>query len=302
MKHIGEVTKEVQKRVNKILAGSKTQDLTSTRDYSEKEDKCPDCNGMGYLVAEDGWTVLLGADDRPLECHCQKKKNVQQRMRAAMIPDEFFDARLDSYERSNHTQEALYTAIITYLKEIDQFMKLKPSKRPKQNSIGFVAEIGEQRFKQIHNFEEQQAAKMKYNSFGLGKTHLQIAAAKEMIKRGYSVLVVSDVLLMEELMQAKMADDRSASFFKLLGQVINAEILVWDDIGKSNPTEARKSAYFTIINERYKARRPIIYSSNECTATLPDRIGDGAFSRLMGMSRGHIYRVKGPDYRIGGNL
>jgi DNA replication protein DnaC len=71
-----------------------------------------------------------------------------------------------------------------------------------------------------------------------------------------------------------------------------------DDIGKTNPTKAKRSMYFHIINERYKAQRPIIYSSNEDAESLTDRIGDASASRLLGMSRGRIVRVEGPDYRL----
>lgn len=141
-----------------------------------------------------------------------------------------------------------------------------------------------------------------YNSFGLGKTHLQIGAAKELINRGHPVLIVSDVMLMDELAQARAADDGSAEFNRILRQVIQYDVLVWDDIGKSNPSEFKRSMYFQIINERYKARRPILFSSNEDMETLADRIGDGALSRLFGMARGRIYRVEGPDYRLTGGI
>lgn len=298
----------VAHRIQKILAekraaSSQAATMTNSRGSLEKEvDKCPECKGMGYLIAEDGWTVLLGPDNRPLVCKCQKQKLTKERMRAAMIPDEFVDAELDNYEVTNPAQETLYNAIISYLNDFEQLMGVKAEERSRQNSIGFIAKFGEQKFKMIRDYKEQAQAKRMHNNFGLGKTHLQVAAAKELIKRGHSVLIVSDVVLMDELMMAKRADDQGASYFKLLGQVINAQVLVWDDIGKSSPSEARKSTYFQIINERYKARRPILFSSNEDVETLGDRIGDGALSRLLGMSRGRLYRVEGPDYRLTGGV
>lgn len=99
-------------------------------------------------------------------------------------------------------------------------------------------------------------------------------------------MVISDVVLLDELMAAKQIRDGGLEANRILGSVIHAPILVWDDIGKSNPTDAKEKAYFHIINERYKAQRPILYSSNEDVETLEDRIGPGATSRLLGMSKG----------------
>lgn len=245
------------------------------------------------MLKDDGWTVQTDSNG-PVVCECTQKKHAQERLQAAMIPDEFKNARLDRYKRTDEHQQILYQGIVEYLKA---FRDIKNTTR---NSIGFIAKFGEQRLREIRNRDERARLKRKHNNFGLGKTHLQIAAAKHLIAQGHGVLVVSDVALMDELMQAKMIGDGGEEYNRIFGAVVRTPVLVWDEIGKSNPTESKLAMYFQIINERYKAQRPILYSSNEDPETLEDRIGHGATSRLLGMSRGRIYRVEGPDYRLTG--
>lgn len=209
-----------------------------------------------------------------------------------MIPDEFKEATFTGYQIKNEAHRKLFDAADEYVRNFEQFHKTS------SNSLGFIAVYGEQKLKALPT-QQRMEMKRKHNNYGLGKTHLQIAIAKQLIKIGVSVLVVSDVALMDELMAARQIDDKSV-FANRIHAIINVPVLVWDDIGKANPTEAKRSMYFQIINERYKAQRPILYSSNEDVETLSDRIGDAAASRLLGMSMGRIVRVEGPDFRLTG--
>ena len=78
----------------------------------------------------------------------------------------------------------LYETIVKYLRNFEEI------KGTKQNSLGFIATFGELRIKQLEPSKRAQA-KREHNSFGLGKTHLQVAA-KYLMKQGYSVLLISD--------------------------------------------------------------------------------------------------------------
>lgn len=163
-------------------------------------------------------------------------------------------------------------------------------------SLGFLATVGEQTLRQISDGAKRRRMRARHNNMGVGKSHLQMAIAKAFIQQGIAVLVISDVVFMDELMQQKASS--APAFHEQINQVADIPVLVWDDLGKSNSSEAKKSAYFRIIDERYRNKKPILFSSNEDTETLEDRIGDAAASRLLGMSR--IYTVEGPDYRIVG--
>ena len=117
-----------------------------------------------------------------------------------MIPEEFAQARFDSYQQETEKQKLLYGTIVKYLRNFEEI------KGTKQNSLGFIATFGELRIKQLEPSKRAQA-KREHNSFGLGKTHLQVAAAKYLMKQGYSVLLISDGTFMDDLIAAKMMND-----------------------------------------------------------------------------------------------
>lgn len=260
--------------------------MTCTQD-SLKESiqyNCPKCKDTGLIV--NGWDAV--------ECSCNEQRKLNARMKNAMIPEEFENARFDNYKRDIPVRQVLYESMVSYLKVFEQI------KDTSVNSIGFIAVFGEQKLREIKNKAMRAELKKKHNNFGLGKTHLQVAAAKWLIKRGYPVLMVSDVTLMADLSAAKAYSDEGEELNRILGAVIQAPVLVWDDIGKAKSTETRLDLYYEIINARYKARRPIIFSSNEDQETLTEKIGDAAASRLFGMSKDFLYAVEGPDYRLSG--
>ena len=68
-------------------------------------------------------------------------------------------------------------------------------------------------------------------------------------------------------------------------------------LGKSKHTESREEMYYEIINERYKRKAPIIFSSNEDEYTLPEKIGFAAADRLLGMANHYLIEVEGESYR-----
>jgi len=215
-----------------------------------------------------------------------------------MIPDEFTNANFKNYQQFDDIQKQMYDTTLEYLKHfrMDDEDNQKNKTIPYQN-FGLVAVFGEQRLKELPP-SERSAMKQKHNNFGIGKTHLQIALAKHLIKEGFNVLVVSDVVFIEELMQAKMMKDEGETYNRLLHNTLTADVLIWDDIGKVNWTEARERMYYTIINERYRKQKPIVFNSNEDRGTLAEKIGYAAASRLIGQAEAFLIEAEGTDYRL----
>ncbi|QHT63892.1 ATP-binding protein [Paenibacillus lycopersici] len=212
-----------------------------------------------------------------------------------MIPEEFEQATFDLYRTDTSVQANMLKCMRRYLDRFEDLLKQQ------QNGFGFLAAFGEARLREMRG-EARARAKAQHNNFGLGKTHLQIAAAKELLRRGYTVFCISDVAFMDELSRARAYNDDGAVVSRLLESAIRADVLVWDDIGKAKPSEYRLDMYYQVINERYKAKRPIVFSSNEDSETLTERIGDAAASRLLGMARGNTFAVEGKDFRLTGGI
>jgi DNA replication protein DnaC len=260
----------------------------------EDEFECPKCKDTEFVFYknEQGYEFA-----RP--CDCRERKSWKRRFKNALIPEEFTNTNFENYTCNTDMQRDMFQLTIDYLQLFKVEIQEDGSKKkilPPQN-FGFIAVFGEQRLKELPP-NERSAIKQEHNNFGIGKTHLQIALAKRLIKEGFNVLVVSDVIFIEELMQAKKLDDEGEAYNTLLNSALSAEVLLWDDIGKVNWTEPRERMYYTIINERYRKQKPIVFNSNEDRGTLADKIGYAAASRLLGQSGDFLLEAEGEDWRL----
>lgn len=287
MQHVGDALAKVLVRaeaMRKKLQAENAIDPTTSNEY-----RCLKCQDSEVIFYEEvnqfGMRVSMQKD-----CECKAQQVLERRLKNAMIPEEFTNARFDSYKRETEQQKLLYKTMVEYLHYFKQI------KGTKQNSLGFVATFGELRIKQLELAKRAQA-KREHNSFGLGKTHLQVAAAKYLMNQGYSVLLISDGTFMDDLIAAKMMNDDKKEFNRLMDHAKKVEVLIWDDLGKSKWSEAKENLYYQIIDYRYRHNMPILYSSNEDNETLGEKIGFAANSRLQGMSKHYIVEIEGEDYR-----
>ncbi|MED0688033.1 ATP-binding protein [Anoxybacillus ayderensis] len=229
-------------------------------------------------------------------CECRERKAWKRRFKQALIPEEFVHANFENFKRATQYQQSMYDMTLEYMNE---FKKGGGEKVIAKHNLGFIAVFGEQRLRELPP-HERAPMKQKHNNFGVGKTHLQIALAKRLIKDGFNVLVVSDVAFMDELIQAKMMNDEGETLNRLLHSATHADVLVWDDIGKAKWSEVKEALYYQIINERYRKQKPIIFNSNEDRGTLSEKIGYAAASRLIGQCGSYLLEVEGEDFRLQG--
>lgn len=92
---------------------------------------------------------------------------------------------------------------------------------------------------------------------GRGKTHLVCAIGHELIQRGYAVLFVSVVLLVQRLLVAK----RELSLEQELKRLDGYAAVILDDIGYVQQDREEMEVLFTFLAERYE-RRSVLITSN----------------------------------------
>jgi DNA replication protein DnaC len=260
----------------------------------EDEYECFQCKDTEFIFYKDDQGYEFA---KP--CECRERKAWKRRFKQALIPDEFVHANFENFKRVNEYQQAMYQMTIDYLSEFSVIKQEDGTKKkimPNKN-LGFIAVVGEQRLRELP-VGERAEAKRQHNNFGVGKTHLQIALAKRLIKDGFNVLIVSDVTFMDELSQAKRMNDEGETLNRLLQSAIDADVLVWDDIGKAKWSEAKEALYYQIINERYRKQKPIVFNSNEDRGTLSEKIGYAAASRLIGQCGSYLREIEGEDFRL----
>jgi DNA replication protein DnaC len=101
---------------------------------------------------------------------------------------------------------------------------------------------------------------------GVGKTHLAVAALRELIARGYRARFYDYRELLKEL-QASYDPDHPTSEVAVLGPVLEAEVLLLDDIGASKPSAWALDTIGHILNKRYNEKRVTLLTTNYLDAT-----------------------------------
>ena len=77
--------------------------------------------------------------------------------------------------------------------------------------------------------------------------------------------------------------------------VLNADLVIWDDIGTKGLTQFEHENVLSLINARLDAGKANIYTSNLSKEELRDSIGDRLYSRVYGLS--DDIELFGDDYR-----
>lgn len=128
---------------------------------------------------------------------------------------------------------------------------------------------------------------------GLGKTHLALSIATQVLEQGHDVVYVSA----QSAFSTLLGTDREAGE-ELFRSLLGADLLVLDDLGTENVTAYLRARLYEIVNGRM-GRRPTIYTSNICKReVLEGRYDEKIASRLLGDCL--IMRFWGEDIRLVG--
>jgi DNA replication protein DnaC len=150
---------------------------------------------------------------------------------------------------------------------------------------------------------------------GVGKTHLAVAALKELVRRGHQGVFCDYRELLKEI-QASYNPASGSTEMAILEPIRAAEILVLDDLGASKPSAWVLDIIGLVLNARYNERRVTILTTNYLDEqpsadppprlpngqrvvvredALGDRIGLRMRSRLYEMCR--TIELSAPDFR-----
>jgi DNA replication protein DnaC len=137
---------------------------------------------------------------------------------------------------------------------------------------------------------------------GVGKTHLAVSLLKEVIKKtGERGLFYDFRDLLREI-QGSWNSVSQASELEILRPVLDAGILVLDELGANKPSAWVRETISHIINCRYNDKRVTIFTSNYLDnplkageENLTDRIEARLRSRLFEMCS--VVEIGGGDFR-----
>lgn len=127
---------------------------------------------------------------------------------------------------------------------------------------------------------------------GLGKTHLSLSIANNLIEKGFCVAYGS----VPELVRKIQNEQFGRADGDTLSLVIDSDLLILDDLGAENATDWCVSMLYEIINTRQNRRLPLIINTNldfdELTARYQDRLSSRMFSMKILFFSGNDNRVE----------
>lgn len=129
------------------------------------------------------------------------------------------------------------------------------------------------------DFDTQSESLFMYGATGLGKTHLSLAIANEIIKKGYNVIYDSAQNIFTSLEKEKFSYSNSG---ERENEIMDCDLLIIDDLGSEFVTNFTTAALYNIINTRINRSKPVIISTNLTEDELEAKYTQRVTSRIIG--------------------
>jgi DNA replication protein DnaC len=270
---------------------------------------CPTCHGSGWKVVErniNGAQAL--STDKPgvsssgepnlvwaVPCECTSGDKTERALAKARVPDRYLHCDFENFETDNEIENESRERLAAWNRSLSQ------------------AKLIVQRFAAEFPVGSEHGLLI-MGPCGVGKTHLAVAALKEIVLRGHNGLYYDYRELLKQIQDSYNAESQSTEM-GVLEPVLKAEILVLDDLGSSKPSLWALETVGHILNTRYNEKRVTVLTTNFLDADIPatpmprvagmrapaiddsltERVGQRIRSRLYEMCR--TVEITAPDYR-----
>jgi DNA replication protein DnaC len=216
-------------------------------DYTKPHRDCEKCGDSGYFQGKI--------------CTCMKREIVLEGYRSSGIGKLLAKQRFDNFDLSFYSDTLL------------------PDQRYSPRDV--MKAIKEEMEEYARDFSLSSPSLLFIGGTGLGKTHLSSAIAGKILEKGFDVVYESApgvALLFEKDRFGK--DDTTADQIRRL---MEAELLILDDLGTEPSSQTANSAIYQLINQRASiSGLPTIISTNLSYRQLEKRYDTAVLSRLLG--------------------
>ena len=127
------------------------------------------------------------------------------------------------------------------------------------------------------NFTPDSRSIFMYGKTGLGKTHLSLAIADTVLKKGHSVIYDSVINILAKIEEENFSYNHKR---EMLNLVLKTDLLIMDDLGTEHGTTFYDSTVYNIINTRLNYHKPVIISTNLDIGEIRERYDERITSRI----------------------
>ena len=174
-----------------------------------------------------------------------RMKAAEQNRRACQIPSRFEHSTFSNYEAMTEKQAKALSGVMQYAQTFDE-------RRRRGANLVMVGKPG------------------------TGKTHLACALANDLLDKGYKALYRVTPDLLAELKEAAWNHSQAA----MMQSCTATDLLVLDEVGVRESTEADFTLLLRLLDKRYREHRPTVVISNLRLEDLERVIGDRVVDRL----------------------
>ncbi len=230
-----------------------------SEDYLDIKYTCPKCNDTGIL--ENGY------------CDCLKELVKK--------------LNIDDFNKNNYMSLCSFDDF-----SLEYYTNLK-GENGKETPLEIMTKVYRFCVGYAQRFSENSPSILMMGNTGLGKTHLSFAIAKSAMEKGYSVLYGSAQDFFGKVQREYFG--RSDSDTDTMATILDADLLIIDDLGAEYESAFNTSTFYTIVNSRLNEGKPTIINTNLTPYEIEARYTARVASRLLTLYK--ILKFSGTDIR-----